>query len=161
MKSLLLSVLLLLLTATLVNAQGLVMTFAEAKAKNISIEEIDALYMDALHSEPELGLFNTNSGVFINEYRGFITELARFLNTNDFFWEEPTRIFSRIYFSADGEVEYFFLNEAQANLTTEQLEQFTKLTAEFISVYIMEIESDEPFAQCSPVVYDNIKSESF
>ncbi|MCC5942494.1 MAG: hypothetical protein JJU37_13220 [Balneolaceae bacterium] len=150
-------VLFFLFITPLVVGQGTVMTFAQAQENGISIDEIDARYIDALHSTPELGLFNENPQPFIQQFREFYTELTKFLNTNGFYWQEPTRIFSRIYFSAEGQVEYFFLNESQAKLSSEKMEQFTNLTETFISNNTLGISGDKPFAQCSPVVYTNME----
>ncbi len=155
MKSLFSFILFLLFLIPIANGQATVMTFAQAQENDISIDEIDARYMDALHATPELGLFNENPQQFVQQFREFHTELANYLNSNGFYWQEPTRIFSRIYFSTEGEIEYFFLNEGQANLSTEEMEQFTNLTQSFISDYDLGISGDKPFAQCSPVVYAN------
>ncbi|MCH8557921.1 MAG: hypothetical protein LAT84_08870 [Balneolia bacterium] len=116
-----------------------VMTFADASESGISIEEIDARYTDALHAEAEKGLFNQQSEHFIEAYQVFLSGLAHLLNENDFFWPEQTRIFSRIYFANDGTVEYFFINEAQANLDENELQEFLRLTGDFVSEHAIAV----------------------
>lgn len=136
------------------------MTFAQAAEAGLSIDEIDARYKDALHSEAELGLFNTASDAFIAAYRDFLTRHAQYLNQNGFFWEQQTRIFSRIYFSREGSVDYFLINEQQAGLSREELTQFLDLTLSFLGENGIGIHGEVPFAQCSPVVYGNVRTSS-
>ncbi len=140
-------------------AQQYVMTFSEAEKQGLSIEETDSRYKDALHTEPEKAVFAEKQQEFIQAYREFHTSLAAYLNDNGFFWSEPTRIFSRIYFSSAGEVEYYFLNEQQAGLDENQLGQLTGLIHSFISQHSIEMKADVGFASCSPVVYNNVRTK--
>lgn len=133
-----------------------VLSFSQADEQHISIETIDNQYPDAIHANPEQALFSTNQAEFIQEYQNFIQELAQHLNEYGFFWEEPTRIFNRIYFSKEGTVDYFFYNEEHAGFTDSQMEEFNKIVADFITNHSLNIESESTYAQCSPVVYANV-----
>lgn len=132
------------------------MSFFEAEERDISIEKIDEQYPDAIHVNPELAVFSDNQTEFIEEYRSFIQKLALYLNESGFFWEDSTRVFNRIYFSEKGIIDYFFYNEQQAGFNEDEIAEFNRLVSEFISEFVLEIKSDSPYAQCSPVVYSNV-----
>ena len=76
-----------------------------------------------------------------------------------FKWEQPTRSFNRIYFNADGTIDYFLYNFQTTNVKTEdQLSQekqneFNRLLNLFIKDYKISVTAKTKFAQCSPTKY--------
>lgn len=139
-----------------VEALQMAMSFSEAEAADISIEEIDSRYSDAIHVNPRLAVFSDNQSEFIRQYREFIQNLALYLNENEFFWDEPKRVFNRIYFSEDGSVEYFFYNDNHTGFNSTEIRNFNRLVSEFIQNNRLNIKAESAFAQCSPVVYSNV-----
>lgn len=138
------------------HAQQKVMSFTEAEVTGISIEEIDSRYPDAIHVNPELAVFADNQSEFISQYRDFIQSLARYLNENEFYWNEPKRVFNRIYFSENGTVDYFFYNDSHADFDNTEIQNFNGLVSEFIHSNHLNLVAESSYAQCSPVVYSNI-----
>lgn len=125
----------------------------ECEKYSTSTKELDSTYKSALHSEPNLGLFNSNSEEFIAAYQKMLSDLNSYLNKKDFNWEAITKGFNRIYFSKDGKIEYFIYSFKPNQLSSEKMEQFQVLLSEFISFYQFPMKSSDGFAQCSPVTY--------
>jgi hypothetical protein len=127
--------------------------FDECEKYSISTKELDSTFKSALHSEPSLGVFNSNSEEFITAYQKMLNDLNSYLNRNNFNWEAITKGFNRIYFTKDGKVEYFIYSFKPNQLSPEKIEQFQLLLTQFIGTYQFPMKSSEGFAQCSPVTY--------
>lgn len=139
-----------------VSAQHSVLSFSEAEENGLSIEQIDSEYKSAIHAQPENAVFSEKADEFTEEYKAYIVELARELNENGFYWGEPTRVFTRIYFSKDGQIDHFFYNNQHAGLDENERQKFESIVNHFITGNSIEIKGTESFAQCSPVVYSDV-----
>lgn len=144
-------------SSQLIFAQKLATTFHDATTnKGIVFEKLDSLYPSALHDDPAIAAaFRGRENEFIEAYQSLLSDLAKYLNQNQFFWDEPTRSFQRIYFNPDGEIDYYFFNFKPGTLNKEKEELFEKLVSEFIRTYHFPLHAASNFAQCSPVVYKN------
>jgi hypothetical protein len=89
--------------------QGL--TFQDAEKQGISIKHLDGIYKSAVHSDTSLAVFKTETEqeALQQGYVKLLQDLGKFLSDNNFKWEKPTRCFNRIYFSAEGTIDYFFI----------------------------------------------------
>lgn len=155
MKSLFYIFLISLLHVT-VSAQHSVLSFSEAEDHGLSIQKIDTEYKSAIHTQSEKAVFTEKADQFTEEYKLFIFDLARELNENGFYWDEPTRVFTRVYFSKDGRVDHFFYNNEHAGLGESEQQRFNTIVDNYISDKSLSIGGTEPFAQCSPVVYSDV-----
>jgi hypothetical protein len=139
-------------------AQKNALTFQAAEAKGLKISYLDSEYKSALHSDPSLAVFTSNEDqVKMQEsYHKLLKDLGVFLSDNNFDWENPTKCFNRIYFNADGKIDYFLFNFLGAggekpNALKEA--RFQELLNSFIQDYQFPLKPDIKFAQCSPVTY--------
>ena len=142
-------------------AQTSVMSISQAEEKGIYMKELDERYPGAIHADPEAGVFDGESKfLFVDQYRQLIQGLANHLNEYGFYWREPTRMFTRIYFSETGSVNYFFYNASHAGFNKNKEIYFNRIVREFLSDYKLDIRADTGFSQCSPVTYMNALSSN-
>lgn len=152
MKSIIL-LLLTLFTSSFVIAQPLATTFESAEEMGISIQELDSTYQSAVHSVEELGVFNHKQTEFIGSYTKLHQDLAKHLAKNGFSWPNGIKLFTRVYFAADGSIDYFLLNPRQSGISDVENKLFFNLLNSFVMDYKIPLTADTKFAQCSPVTY--------
>lgn len=136
-------------------AQPKAATFQQAVAQGISIEKLDSMYLSAIHSDSTKAVFRSNEGEFIDSYRTLLRDLGAYLKKNDFKWAARTKCFNRIYFKADGTIDYFLFNFYPNQIDREKEAQFARLLSEFIQHYQFPLKAKVNFAQCSPVTYSD------
>jgi hypothetical protein len=149
-----------LLIASALQAQK-VMQFSQLKTEGIRQTWLDSTYTSAVHSDTALAVFKTEKAQeeFIGAYNIFIQNLGKFLAENGFVFKQEQRCFNRVYFAADGTVEYFaysFSNkniEPQNQLTPQQISEFERLLKLYLQTAKLSVTASVSFAQCSPVVY--------
>lgn len=149
-------ILLILLMASsfaTLNAQTAVQSIEAAEQASIDISEIEERYGDALNVNPEIAVFNDRESEFYDSYKKLIIDIASHLRKNDFQFNGKTRMFTRIYFNSEGDIEHFYYSSDQAGFSNKQEQQFNSLLQPFLSEYQFSQTANRPFAQCSPVVY--------
>ncbi len=150
--------LLLLFSGSVVGAQSRVLKFSEAKDLGISSETLDKTYKSAVHSDPKLAVFKSESEQtkLQKAYVEFFQSFGKFLSENNFHWETKTRCFNRIYMQKDGSVDYFLFDFSKNPLSDEKENRFRELLSEFLKTHKFPISANEKFAQCSPIVYSDL-----
>lgn len=133
-------------------------TFQNAVKQGISFEHLDSIYTSAIHADSSLAVFKTEieEEELLQAYTKLLQDFGKFLSANNFKWEKPTKCFNRIYFSADGTIDYFlynFLGSSENKPNEENQKEFDRLLNVFISDYKISITADKKFAQCSPTTY--------
>jgi hypothetical protein len=138
--------------------QHLGLTFQNAEKQGISIKHLDSVYTSAVHTDTSLAVFKTESEqeAMQQAYIKLLQDFGKFLSENNFNWEKPTKCFNRIYFNADGTIDYFLFNflgkpEDKPNENIEK--EFQRLLNVFISDYKFSLTAKTKFAQCSPTTY--------
>src|SRR5690349_17483313 len=98
-----------LLFMFVVNSYGQVFSEKEAEKQGNSYKRLDGIYPSALHLNPILAVFKTpqEQENFQKAYIKFMQDLNAFLKANNFSWGKQTTCFNRIYFNANGVVDYF------------------------------------------------------
>jgi hypothetical protein len=137
------------------------LSIEQAQLKGIRIEQLDSVYKSALHNDSTKAVFKSEiEQVQLQKaYRQLLQDLNSYLSQHDFKWEKKARCFQRIYFNADGKIDYFIYNfklksVAITDLISEkQEEKFNELLNLFIKDYTFNIKAKEKFAQCSPTVF--------
>lgn len=152
MRFILLILLVTISFATL-NAQTIVQSIEATEQASIDISEIEERYGDALNVNPKIAVFNDRESDFYDSYKKLIIDIASHLRKNDFQFNGETRMFTRIYFNSEGDIEHFYYSRDQAGFSNEQEQEFDNLLQPFLSDYQFSQAADRPFAQCSPVVY--------
>lgn len=156
MKSILLSVSLFLVAGTAFG-QTTVSSLESAKDQDINVMEIEKNYGDALNADPSLAVFKGKESEFYQSYLRLIQDLGAHLHNNGFTFDEDTRTFTRIYFSADGTIDHFYYSSRQAGFDADREKQFNEIVKPFLSSYKFGEQASESFAQCSPIVYSETK----
>ncbi len=139
-------------------SQQKVYTFSEAAGKGLSAVTLDARYPSAIHVDADSAFFKTDEeqDAWLVAYSGMLQEFGKFLSKNNFKWDKLTKCFNRVYFNADGTVDYFLYNflGKQEDRPTEVVEQeFKRLLELFLMEYQLPLSTRGKFAQCSPVTY--------
>lgn len=138
--------------------QHLGLTFQNAEKQGISIKHLDSVYTSAVHTDTSLAVFKTESAqeAMQQAYIKLLQDFGKFLSENNFKWEKPTRCFNRIYFNADGTIDYFlfnFLGKPEDKPAENIEKEFQRLLNVFISDYKFSLTAKTKFAQCSPTTY--------
>ena len=139
--------------------QSVAMTFKEAESKGIIIKDLDSIYKSAVNvMDSSKGIFQTEKEqeVFGVAWINYLKELGKFLSSNNFKWDKPTRCFNRVYFNSDGTVAYFLFNFTGKNeekLSDENQIKFQLLLNKFIQNNKISMVADSKFAQCGPTTY--------
>ena len=138
--------------------QHLGLTFQNAEKQGISIKHLDSIYISAVHTDTSLAVFKTEieQEAMQQAYIKLLQDFGKFLSENNFKWEKPTRCFNRIYFSADGTIDYFlfnFLGKPEDKPAENIEKEFQKLLNVFILDYKFSLTAKTKFAQCSPTTY--------
>jgi hypothetical protein len=138
--------------------QSVGLTFQQAEKQGISINQLDSIYANAVHSDTSLAVFKTEKEQEDSHqaYIKLLQDFGKFLSEHNFKWEKPTRCFNRIYFDSDGTIDYFLFNflgktEDKPDVNTEM--EFQRLLTIFISKYKFSLTANTKFAQCSPTTY--------
>ena len=128
-------------------------TFSGAESNGISIDQLDNEYLAALDSDPDKGVFKDRVDSFTKAYQLLLQDLNDYLIENGFMWPGKVRCFNRIYFNAEGGIDYFLYNFMGGQLSKDQEKEFDRLLAAFIVAYKIGMSSNKKFSQCSPVTY--------
>ena len=154
MKTLHLGIFLVCLVCSGIQAQkALAFQVLEAQT-GLSLAVLQEKYADGMHSEEERGVFPLSEHQAYNQaYQDLMQSLGDYLKQKGLVWPQTTRCFNRIYFNAEGKIDYF-LYQFKADCISPELEaQFKQLLSEFIQNYRFPLKAPRAFAQCSPVVY--------
>ena len=84
--------------------------------------------------------------------------IGTYLYENGFNWDvedSSIEMVQKIYFNKNGEIENYFFNVLNENVTEEKKEQFANLISDFAKDNSIEIERDGNFAQCGKTRYLN------
>ncbi|MBC8111363.1 MAG: hypothetical protein H7Y04_09920 [Verrucomicrobia bacterium] len=138
--------------------QHLGLTFQEAERKGISITNLDTLYKSSLHTDITKAVFKTQKEQesLQQAYIKLLKDFGKFLHVNNFRWKKQTKCFNRIYFSADGSIDYFlfnFLGKNEEKPSVDKQKEFQRLLNVFIKNYKFSLTAKVKFAQCSPTTY--------
>ena len=131
-------------------------SFDEAKIKGISIKELDSIYQSAFNAaDTSRSVFKEEEVLnkFQEEYVKMLRSFGTFLSENDFKWETSTKGFNRIYFNADGSIDYFLFRINEENFPEERLNEFQRILNLFIQEYKLDITAPKKFVQCGGINY--------
>jgi hypothetical protein len=131
--------------------------FQDAASYGAEVSKLDSLYKSGLHSDSTLAVFHRQQDEYLQAYQKLLADLGKYLKQNGFTWQQNTRGFNRIYFNADGKIDYFLYNFRPNQLNAEEETRFGQLLHQFIWDYQFPLRANVGFAQCSPVVYQPIQ----
>ena len=129
-------------------------TFSEADSAGITVK-VQQNYRDAVNiGDSSKCVFKQGKekDSLIHAYCNFLQDFGKYLKKNNFKWDAPAKGKDRIYFNADGYVDYFLFN-FKTEISDEKLIKFKQLLLEFVKTHKIGISAPERFAQCSPFTF--------
>jgi hypothetical protein len=127
-------------------------TFDEAKARGVILKNLDNVYMDAINvSDSGKAAFKGQTMQVAGAFRQMLGDFVTQLKNNKSFENKVFRYYCRVYFRADGTVDYYFYNQ-MIGLNPDEEVIFKKSLNEFIKTYKFPMKAKVPFAQCAPVI---------
>jgi hypothetical protein len=148
---------LLFLTSLLprLSAAQVAISFSAAEAKGIRVSHLDSVYRSAVHADTAKAVFAGREDEVAQAYVQLLQSLGAYLKANQFTWGKPTKSFNRIYFRADGTIDYYLYKFRAGEIEAVHEAEFQRLLAEFVKTHKIELHGRLPFAQCSPVTYQD------
>lgn len=138
------------------NENGSVVGFHNEVAYN----EFKRLLLDETHKN----LLNPNISdkeeypTIINSWKNLHGKVNAILKDSRFSWNVPDStitVVNKIYFNANGEVNYFFVNIRNENISNETKDLYVQLLTDNLKELSINLQREEPFAQCGKVNYQN------
>ncbi len=137
--------------------QHLAIPMSETQERGISRQHLDSVYKSAVFpSDTAKAVFKTEEEMeaMHSAYVSLIQDFGKFLSDHDFVWSQPRFCFNRIYFNANGTIDYFLYGfKGEDKIPEQKKEEFNQLLNLFIQDYKIQITSYRGFAQCGPVRY--------
>lgn len=157
MTRLIFGIFFILLNTQNLNAQQ-VMSFKKYAQNVQDVAVLDEQYPNAIHVDSSLAVFKSREQQMelLSYYENIIVAMGQFINDSGYIWKVNTQMFNRIYFAADGSVDYFlysFNQEALENLTSDSIVEFERLVTEFFEQHPLYMKASTHFSQCGPVVF--------
>lgn len=136
-------------------SQAKVLTFDQAPEFEIDIQQLDEHYPPAV-GPGENVVYKNQDEAFTKAYSKMLNQLNQYLNNKGFYWQNPVRCFNRVYFNEKGEVDYYLFKFKPGSVSAQKQEKFSELVGAFLEDFQFELSSKKRFAQCSPVMYQDI-----
>ena len=132
-------------------SQQFVGSFTDAKANGTRISKLDSIYKNAIGSG--VIVFKGQEEKFMAAYQKMLQDFGAYLKKNGFSFGQSTRSFTRIYFKADGSIDFFLYNFKPGVAPEDKIKAFDRLLKEFVKSYNIGMQGSENFVQCSPTVF--------
>ena len=117
-------------------------------------KSIEANYTDALNTDPTKAVFAGQGHEFASAFRAMTIAFSHYLKKNQSFEKKYYTFYSRVYFRADGTIDYFFYKLYPLTLSKDEAIIFKKSLGEFIKTYKFPMTAKVAFAQYTPVTID-------
>lgn len=85
------------------------------------------MYMSGVHDDVTKAAFAGKEKEYIDAYKKMLGDLADFLSRKNFKWGKPTRCFNKIYFKADGSIDYYLYNFKPGEIEKAKENEFRML----------------------------------
>lgn len=128
-----------------------VVSFQNLASQHIRLQQLDSIYISALHQDTGKSVFNHQAEQFISCYTSLVQELGRFQKNNGLTLDQPLKYFHRLYFNTKGQLEFYLYNFPPNRVTPQQETVFIKNCMLFFKTYRFPISASAPFAQCCKV----------
>ena len=124
-------------------------------ARGIRIGHLDSVYLSAVDVDTARAVRAVRVQEISTAYVQLLQGLGNFLKAHQFVWGKPKRGFNRIYFGANGTVDYYLYKFKPGEIDPAREAEFRRLLGEFILTNKLDLRLSRPFAQCSPVTYND------
>jgi hypothetical protein len=149
--------LLLLLSCALprLSVAQVAISYSAAESKGIRVSHLDSVYRSAVHADTAKAVFAGHEDEVAQAYGKLLQSLGIYLKAHQFAWGKPTKSFNRIYFRPDGTIDYYIFKFRAGEIEAVREAEFQRLLAEFVKTHKIDLRGRMPFAQCSPVTYQD------
>ncbi len=134
-------------------AAQVAISYRAAATKGIRVSHLDSVYRSAIHADTTKAVFAGYEDEVVQAYGKLLQALGSYLKANQFLWSKPTKGFNRIYFRADGTIDYYVYQFRAGEIEAVREAEFQRLLTEFVKSHKIDLRGRMPFAQCSPVTY--------
>ncbi len=123
------------------------------------LSEYDKLNLDETHPNllnPQISKSDYDS--VMKSWTDLHQRIRQYLSENEFNWgveDSSITIVQKIYFNSSGEIENYFFNVLNKNVTKEKKERFANLISAFAKDNRIEFKKEGKFAQCGKIKYLN------
>jgi hypothetical protein len=148
-----LSVILIFLGFSVASTAQVAISMADAQAAGIDVNKLEHSYTPALNPDSAKAAFVGHTKEFVNAYRQMLGDIGAYLGSNNFFWEKQTHFTNRIYFKADGHVDYYLFAFKDKDISATKETQFKNLMNQFIKTYKFPLACKVDFSEASPVTF--------
>jgi len=134
-----------------------VQSIDEAEKEGITMQSLAWRYEDAVNVVDNTKcVFKTavQQDSLANAWSEFLQAVADHLYQNHFKWGKDVKCWNRIFFRADGSVDYY-LFDFKTPVTKEQSDKFRALFAAYCTGHKLGMHADRGFAQCGKVTYQD------
>jgi hypothetical protein len=131
-----------------------VQSINDAEKEGITLRQLGDKYIDAVNVvDREKCVFKTSASAdsLATAYYDFLERLSDYLYNHHFKWGQETRCWNRIFFHADGAVDYY-LFDFKTPVSKEQSDKFSELFATYCTTHKLGMSADKGFAQCGKVI---------
>ena len=134
------------------------MTFQEMEKNGLKMDSLQRLYPNATKTDTFAGVFpaGKKGDRFSDAWLKYYTDLMNYFSENGLKWEKPTYCFNKIFFDANGKVEYWFFNFKKAdNIPDDVQQKYLQGLQQFSKKHKIKIKADSKFTQCASVTFIN------
>jgi len=120
---------------------------------NVKDLKLDSIYLNLLNRETVTDSVRKN---IFNSWSNFHDKLDDLIKKENFEWETDSldvKVFHKVYFTKDGEIEYYLYNIKSEFVSLEKKAEFDELIKKFIPNVKFEIKRKEKYSQCGTNVY--------
>jgi hypothetical protein len=143
-------------TAQAMFAQPLSVPLPDAERYGISVTDLDERYPSATNADPTKGVMGQHQSRFLAEYTKLLKEVGHYLSEHGVDWGERTAFVHRIYFAADGSIDYFLFNTQGTELDKDKI---SRLLTSFGQNFRLSITANTTFRQCGTVTFVSAKKD--
>lgn len=124
---------------------------------SIDIPSLLEKYPKALSDQQdENAVFENKQEYFYTKYLKFVREFSYFLKTNNFKWGRQVRCSTNIFFSSNGNIDYFIYKFKQGSIPDEKRKEYEKLLTVFLKTYEFGLKAETPFSICGQLTYMDV-----
>jgi hypothetical protein len=122
-----------------------------------NFEKLKSLHLERIYPNPlnSKSLSKSEKTIIINSWIELIDQLSDYMDKEKFDWEtkDDVPVYQKVYFSENGEVEYYTFNVKNESITEEKKKEFADLLEKFSKTLKFDIKRNEKYWQCGTTLY--------
>ena len=123
------------------------MLVSEAEARGVTLDTMETIYPNGLQF-----FGDSVPNAYWQSWADFCTGLVKELGDAGMAWNEPYRLWGRVYFSPDGKVEHYFYKWTGQLIPTEEWQvQFKEVLERYLAQFQFTYPMNRRFSQCGRV----------